>query len=92
MRTSLYVVRTQLFINDSDINRGVEAATRMHMDYVNRLDSNVTLKDALGASTVTRLDWRGADPTIGVAERAGQSYQVLDMFVDLLIQDSHAYA
>lgn len=91
IRRLFYVVRAQLFINEADMDRGIEAATRMHMDFIDRLDANVTLKDSNGDSTVTRLDYRGADPTIGVAERNNISYQVLDMFVDLLIETAQAY-
>lgn len=92
LRGVLYVVRSQLFIGDVDIDRGIEVATRMHMDYADRLDHNVTLKDAGGVATVSRLNWRGADPTIGTAERNGISYQVLDMFEELLIQGGFAYS
>lgn len=87
-----YAVRAQLFIADADVNRGLEAATRMSMDFIDRLDRNVTLRDAGGQPTVTRMQYRGSDPTIGVAERAGRSYQVLDMFVDIQIDGPFVFA
>lgn len=92
LRTVLYVVRAQCLIRDADFDRGIEAATRMHMDFVDRLDGNVTLRDAGGNATVSRLDWRGADPTIGTAERNSVMYAALDMFVELLIQGGFNYA
>lgn len=92
LRRLRYSVRTQLFIAEADLNRGLEAATRMSMDFIDRLDGNVTLKDAGGAATVSRMDYRGSDPTIGTAERGGRSYQVLDMFVDLMIDGPFNFA
>ena len=92
MRTLFYTVRVQLFIDDADIDRGCEAATRMHVDFIDRLDSNVTLKDALAAATVTRLDYRGVDPSVGIAERGGKRFEVMQMDLDLIIQTGFAYS
>lgn len=92
LRRMFYTVRTQCFIADQDITRGIEVATRMHMDYIDRLSSNVTLKDAGGAPTVTRVEFRSPSPMLGTAERAGQRYEVLDMFVDMLIEGPYTFA
>lgn len=92
MRRLFYAIRTQLFIEDADNDRGIEAATRMSMDYIDRLDANVTLKDAGGMATVTRLTYRGSDPTFGIAERNSHFYQVLDMWVDVQILTGHEFS
>lgn len=92
LRTLFYTVRVQLFIDDADIDRGMEAATRMHTDFIDRADANVTLKDAGGFATVTRLDYRGVDPSVGVAERGGKRFEVMQMDLDLIMQTGFAYS
>lgn len=92
MRTLHLSVRSQLYVHDADQDRGLEIATRMFADMLDRLDHNVTLKDADGQPTVTRLDYRGADPTLGLGERGGLAYQMVDMWIDLMIQEAFIYA
>jgi hypothetical protein len=92
LRELFYTVRVQLFIDDADIDRGLEAATRMHTDFIDRLDANVTLRDAGNAATVSRLDYRGVDPSIGVAERGGKRFEVMQMDIDLFMQTGFAYS
>lgn len=77
-RHEYYAVHAQLFVSDADINRAASIATAFLPKFIEALNADYTLGDA-----VLTAELRGGDPTLALLEWGGQSYAGLDLFVDL---------
>jgi hypothetical protein len=82
-----YAVHCEFWHYDPDTDLAAEVATAFHSAYVVALNKNITL-----SGTVDTSELRGADPTLVLAEWNGVPYAGLDLFLDVTISQSVAYA
>lgn len=86
LRIQDYVIRSQLFVRDEDLERAADIATAFWVAYIDALDSNIDLD---GAVSIQRP--RTADPAHGPAENR-PGYYVLDSFLDVEMKDTKTFS
>ncbi|MGD9889691.1 MAG: hypothetical protein AB7R89_25790 [Dehalococcoidia bacterium] len=86
-RFQVYTVRCQLFIEDADLNRAAAIATAFHVAWIDLMDQHNQL-----GGTVTKIDRRGGEPTLGLLTWAEKPYVGLDLYLDLHLVDSTTYS
>ena len=86
MHRQHYIVHSQLFVTESDMDQAADIATAMMADYVDRLDADITLGGA-----VTNSELRGGSPTMGTLRRGSLEYMGLDLFLDLILAEGKTF-
>lgn len=79
-REHLYVVRTQLWVGNSDKDRAADIAAAFLAKWMDAFDDDVTLNGACTHQTV-----RGADPTLALLEYSNLASVGLDLFMDIVM-------
>ena len=87
-RRHTYIVHSQLFVQDADLDQAADIASEFFDQYMTALDADVTLN---GACTIQVL--RGGQPTLVTLQWAGDlTYIGLDLFLDVIMDDVGVFA
>lgn len=87
LRTQEYLVRSQLFVYDADLDRAADIATALFVAYVDDLDADVKLNN-----TVTRQSIRGGEPTLVVLEFGRRSYVGVDVLMSMTMREGATFS
>ncbi len=81
-------IRSILYVKDADIERGLDIATALFVDYQDRLGADIKLGGNIdGGGTLS-----GPDPTLGGVERSGAMYAAVETFLDFEIKEAFTWA
>ena len=87
LRVQNYTIHSQLFVSESDIDRGLDIAASFLEAFVTAMDADISI-----TQTVTRHVLRGGNPTITMLSRAEKVFPGLDLFIDVELTEAAAFS
>ena len=87
LRVQNFIVHSQLFVNDPDLDRAADIASAFMDAFLTKLDADITL-----GQSVTQHNLRGGNPTLGSLKRGNQTYMGLDLFLDLEMKEAVGFS
>ena len=78
-----FTINSQLYVKDANLSRGFDIATAFLDKYITALDADISL-----GQTITQHSLRGGNPTMVSLSRSNQTYQGLNLFMDIEMKEA----